>query len=159
YHDTHQALPPGVSYRDDKDSYPFMSWNARLLPYLGHESLWQQTKEAYALDRQFEHNPPHVGLVRVIPVFTCPADRRTLSAGRMAAFTAYLGLEGLDQYSRDGVLFLDSHVSLADITDGTSQTLMAGERPPSADEMLGWWYAGAGQAKDGSGDMVLGVRE
>src|SRR5262249_28641650 len=69
YHDTHQALPPGVSYRDDKDSYPFMSWNARLLPYLGHESLWQQTKEAYALDRQFEHNPPHVGLVRAIPVF------------------------------------------------------------------------------------------
>jgi prepilin-type processing-associated H-X9-DG protein len=159
YHDAHNVLPPGVSYRADKDPYPFMSWNARLLPFLGQESLWAQTERAYALERQFVHNPPHVGLVRVIPVFTCPADARTRSPGKIAAFTAYLGLEGVDQYSQDGVLFLDSGVRWSDVTDGASQTLMVGERPPSADEMFGWWYAGAGQAKDGSADIVLGVRE
>jgi prepilin-type processing-associated H-X9-DG protein len=57
------------------------------------------------------------------------------------------------------VLFLDSHVRLADITDGTSCTLMAGERPPSADCWYGWWYAGYGQAGTGSADMLLGARE
>jgi prepilin-type processing-associated H-X9-DG protein len=38
-------------------------------------------------------------------------------------------------------------------------TLAVGERPPSAELDFGWWYAGWGQAKDGSADMVLGVRE
>ena len=36
---------------------------------------------------------------------------------------------------------------------------MVGERPPSADGVLGWWYAGVGQARDGSADIVLGVQE
>jgi prepilin-type processing-associated H-X9-DG protein len=48
---------------------------------------------------------------------------------------------------------------MADISDGTSQTLFAGERPPSADFQFGWWYAGAGQLFTGSADMVLGVHE
>ncbi|MGL4549883.1 MAG: DUF1559 domain-containing protein, partial [Gemmataceae bacterium] len=48
---------------------------------------------------------------------------------------------------------------LIDITDGASNTLLVGERPPSADGSLGWWYAGEGQGKEGSGDMVLGARE
>src|SRR5262249_34458147 len=45
------------------------------------------------------------------------------------------------------------------ITDGTSNTLMVGERPPSADDRFGWWYAGEGQDKDGSAEMILGARE
>ena len=30
---------------------------------------------------------------------------------------------------------------------------------PSADLAFGWWYAGEGQARTGSGDSVLGVQE
>jgi prepilin-type processing-associated H-X9-DG protein len=37
--------------------------------------------------------------------------------------------------------------------------LIVGERPPSADGLLGWWYAGWGQSKDGSAEMVLGAAE
>jgi len=48
---------------------------------------------------------------------------------------------------------------LAEILDGLSNTVMVGERPPSADNRFGWWYAGVGQHATGSGDMVLGVRE
>ncbi|MGL4551454.1 MAG: DUF1559 domain-containing protein, partial [Gemmataceae bacterium] len=75
------------------------------------------------------------------------------------AYTSYLGVEGTDQYAKDGLLFLDSAVRISDIADGTSFTLLAGERPPSPDGGLGWWYAGHGQAKDGSAEMVLGVAE
>ena len=61
------------------------------------------------------------------------------------ALTSYLGVEGTNQRSRDGVLYLNSSVRFAEITDGLSNTLLVGERPPSVDFYVGWWYAGAGQ--------------
>jgi hypothetical protein len=57
------------------------------------------------------------------------------------------------------MLYLDSKVRFGDVADGLGQTLLAGERPPSANLMLGWWYGGWGQSKDGSAEMVLGVAE
>jgi prepilin-type processing-associated H-X9-DG protein len=68
-------------------------------------------------------------------------------------------VSGKDYSTRDGVLFQNSRVRMADIADGTSNTLMLGERPPSADLQFGWWYAGVGQKGTGSADLVLGVRE
>jgi prepilin-type processing-associated H-X9-DG protein len=55
----------------------------------------------------------------------------------------------------------DKVVRLAEVSDGTSNTLFAGERPPSYDLYWGWWYAGAGQDPVywGSTDVVLGIAE
>ena len=50
-------------------------------------------------------------------------------------------------------------VAIADVTDGTSQTLLVGERPPSADLEYGWWYMGRGLDGWGAAEMILGVRE
>lgn len=163
YHDVHGQLPPGVSYRDGKDPNPFMSWQARLLPFLEQQALWEQTLRAYKEEPFFQVNPPHIGYALVMPVFSCTSDPRFLTVGQpygiRVAFTDYLGVEGINQFRKDGVLFLDSHTRFADITDGSSNTLMVGERPPSSDGWYGWWYAGWGQSKEGSGDTVLGVRE
>lgn len=164
YHDVHGSLPPGVSYRNGTDPYPFMSWNTRLLPFLEQDALWNLAVAAFAKDPRFLNNPPHVDLVTFVPLFACPSDplnfqTRTLAGTFRVAFTDYLGVEGTNQFSKDGLLYLDSQVRLTGISDGTSNTLMVGERPPSADGVLGWWYAGEGQSQDGSADMVLGVRE
>jgi prepilin-type N-terminal cleavage/methylation domain-containing protein len=58
----------------------------------------------------------------------------------------------------DGVLFFRSRVRFGDIRDGLSNTLIVGERPPSADLYYGWWFAGSGWDGSGTGDVVLGAR-
>lgn len=164
YHSNNQVLPPGCSYQNGKDPYPLMSWLTRLLPYVEQEALWRQTEEAFAKDSFFRNDPPHVGLRTVMPLYVCPADPRHLSTWNfgqnvVVAFTSYLGVEGISHRERNGVLYLDSQTRFADVTDGTSYTLMVGERPPSADHRLGWWYAGTGQSRDGSAEMILGVND
>jgi prepilin-type processing-associated H-X9-DG protein len=70
-----------------------------------------------------------------------------------------MGVAGTSCSKKDGVLFNDSQIRLADVTDGTSSTLLAGERPPSSDFQFGWWYAGDGQDTSGSAEFILGVLE
>jgi prepilin-type processing-associated H-X9-DG protein len=72
--------------------------------------------------------------------------------------TSYPGVLGTTPAAENGILFLDSAVKPTDITDGASNTLLIGERPPSADLRFGWWYAGWGQDQDGDAEMILGVR-
>lgn len=163
YHDAFSSLPPGVRPLRDSELYPFLSWNARLLPFLEQSNLWQDTVQAFAQQRSFYLNPPHTGFSMDMPVFSCPADPRShakpIFVTESIGYTDYLGVEGTDQFAADGVLYLDSRVRMLDITDGTSTTLAVGERPPSADGWLGWWYGGTGQHRDGSAEMVLGVAE
>jgi prepilin-type N-terminal cleavage/methylation domain-containing protein/prepilin-type processing-associated H-X9-DG protein len=158
YHDANKVLPPGCTSPKNRNPYPFMSWCSYLLPYVEQGSLWADEKAAFAQDRDF-FSAPHAGLrTRVLDILTCPADTRSARSGR-PSFTDYLGVEGTNCFSHDGVLYLDSAIRLGEVSDGLSNTLFVGERPPSPDGVLGWWYAGWGQVQSGSVDMLLGVRE
>ena len=111
------------------------------------------------------YSPFHGAFGHVVRTYVCPNDTRVslprLPAhfDRPAGLTSYVGVSGLDYTQNSGVLFLDSALPLAEITDGTSNTLAVGERPPSTDFMYGWWYTGAGQDGSGNVDMVLGMNE
>src|SRR5262249_31667482 len=107
---------------------------------------------------------PHYGIMTPVKLFGCPADGRLGTpqptyGDLRVALTSYLGVLGTDFRTSDGVLYWGSRTRLTDIRDGTSTTLMVGERPPSPDFWYGWWYAADGQGNSGSGDTVLGVRE
>lgn len=185
YHDTYDVLPPGLDPMqlnpDGSTNYYFYwSWMARALPYLAEGDLWQQADD-YA--RTVSSNPwagnlpneptGNPALRTPLDVLHCPADPRPLVAdtdGKGAelrvAFTSYLGVSGLQLYGpptsrNEGPFFTQSHVRFDDITNGLSNTLAAGERPPSADLVYGWWFAGAGQngGTSGSADVVLGIAE
>jgi prepilin-type N-terminal cleavage/methylation domain-containing protein len=97
------------------------------------------------------------------------------------AFTEYLGVAGLQgdfgtpsdpdpsgtvpqPPDHSGILVYSDintkrKVNFASIVDGSSNTLMIGERPPSIDLASGWWFAGSGFDGSGIGDVMMGARE
>lgn len=162
HHSAYHVLPPGVSLKDDAGAYPYLNWETRLLPYLEHDALWHQSQEAYRLRRDDFTADPHPIAVPVAS-FACPADPHAREPRewrrKLYAFSSYLGVSGTRHKRYDGVLYIDSRTKLTDITDGTSQTLLAGERPGTANAFHGWWYAGVGQNDDGSAESVLSTGE
>jgi prepilin-type N-terminal cleavage/methylation domain-containing protein/prepilin-type processing-associated H-X9-DG protein len=181
YHDIEGALPPALDCRIPPDHSPnyflYWSWMARILPYVEQENLYdvakafaQQPKQFWPWGSSAGAPPPNPALDKPLAVYQCPADTRTLVASYApeqpdshsridVAFTTFLGVNGVNLRTKDGLFYPNSRVRIADITDGTSHTLMVGERPPSEDLVFGWWFAGAGQSSTGSSDVVLGARE
>lgn len=163
YHDQHRTLPPGCTVDSGRHPEPYMSWLTRLLPFLEHHALWSEAQAAYRLERHFQKAPHRPAAGRTIEAFLCPSDPRSATPKQYktfrAAYTNFLGVEGTDQYRKDGLLFMDSRLSFAAVGDGLSHTLLVGERAISGDGNLGWWYAGWGQDRDGSAEMILGARE
>jgi prepilin-type N-terminal cleavage/methylation domain-containing protein len=115
--------------------------------------------------------PANPALGVQVKILICPADGRedTTIPGPQwggngnVAFTGYLGVAGIqgdltEGNQAAGILYYDSKVKIADVLDGTSNTFMVGERPPSTDLQYGWWFAGAGYDGSGLGDVMMGAR-
>jgi prepilin-type processing-associated H-X9-DG protein len=168
-HDVAGRLPAGMIGPGPGSPTPFLSWRAAVLPHLDQTPLWDAATAAYRAERDPFHGPRHTPRETPVPVLGCPADARLGTAWQVdlggphrtyrVALTSYLGVTGVDGRARNGVLFRNSRVRLADVTDGTSTTLLVGERPPGGTMRYGWWYAGAGQDDDGTLDAHLGARE
>jgi len=133
------------------DPRPRLSWAALILPYVEQQAVAGEGIPA--------------GQRRLLGLFMCPSDPRqgTVSLGGKYKFlgdqfglTTYLAVEG-SGYQRgpsdtnmnlefggpkDGIIYRSSDTRLTDVLDGTSQTVLIGERPPSPAPDLDWgWWA------------------
>ena len=151
FHDSHGQLPPAVTnrVRGKKAPTASLSWMVWILPEVGIDPLYRISVEACVLDSNPLQNPPHTGFATVIKTYVCPSDSRLLSpltdhTGTYGAFTSYIGISGTlpagASRGRAGVLGFSPGIRLSDVTDGLSQTLMAGERTPPDNLQAGWWY-------------------
>ncbi len=167
----------------------YWGYQMRLAPYLEMENL-SKSITAYNQWPWWLMLPGMTGGTNTVvgqkfKIFSCPSDPRGALAwsepgsGNQHALTSYMGVTGRDSYKetlpgtgvpvaggaklqgQDGVLYVNSKVRLSDIIDGTSNTVMIGERPPASDLEYGWqWVAwGYDGCGFGTGDMLLGVRE
>ncbi len=158
YHDLSRSFPPGTG--GPLFPYHYMGWQTRILPYIEQTPLWGRAERDFMANPRWSV-PPHAGLSVILPLYICPSDGHEIGISEpeniTAAFTHYQGVSGSN--FNNGILFYDSHIRIVDIKDGTSQTLLVGERPASSDNHFGWWYAGVGQQHTGCLDAYISVRE
>jgi prepilin-type N-terminal cleavage/methylation domain-containing protein len=141
YHDALQGLPPGYQatqpYKDGAtDTSPGWGWSAFLLPYLEQENLARQLN----FTQPIASSP---GIQMVLKVYLCPTDvppqlafaildatGTVLTYAAPSSYAATCGPDASDvaDFLGQGVFYRNSHTRLVEITDGTSQTVLVGER-------------------------------
>jgi hypothetical protein len=111
FHDVNRAFPP--AFTKDADGRPLLSWRVAILPYL----------EEGALSQQFHADEPWDGpdnkplVVRRPSYYNSPGDE-TSDSGQ----TNFVGI-----VDSDTILSDDGPVTMRDIRDGTSKTIVAVE--------------------------------
>ena len=158
YHDSHRMFPPGwveasgnIPTRPPENGF---SWAAFILPQLDQGNLYSQIRFTAPLYLEPDRNPSTTVIennetlvaTQVIPVFRCPSDAGPARHNNLGsldpvtiqnqATTSYVACFG-DKVVADnasdtgpggGVFSRNSSVRIRDIRDGTSSTLLVGER-------------------------------
>lgn len=134
---------------------PGWGWGAQLLPYLEQDNL----QKSISLNLDIRHSANASARVMVIPTFRCPSDQprsdtfAVVNAGGTTlcnvAFGNYVGVGGTVEVTaypdtNNGVLYRNSQIRIADILDGSSNTIFAGERQSSKSPMTTWTGAVTG---------------
>jgi prepilin-type N-terminal cleavage/methylation domain-containing protein/prepilin-type processing-associated H-X9-DG protein len=149
YHDVQQSFPSGyLATAAYPDTTPGWGWGALLLPYLEQDNLYRQIDF-----RQPVQNS--AAIQTILKVYQCPSDippaspfqivDASLAPVALAAPSSYAATVGDDSSEADaetgnGVFYRNSRVRVADIRDGTSQTVLLGDR--AWEQTMGIW-AGA----------------
>ncbi len=186
YHSYQRETPPGGNTPGSSypSSAPFYSWMFHIAPYMEQENISKQFNSVGAPAgwpwwQWIPGSTPSPSTclnAMVVKTFICPSDPRgtqlqcpvsiTGDPNAPAALTDYLGVNGNNQWKeaipagQDGIIYVNAKVKLTGITDGTSNTLLVGERPPSNTLVYGWLWAGSGDFPYyGTADVALGVHE
>jgi prepilin-type N-terminal cleavage/methylation domain-containing protein/prepilin-type processing-associated H-X9-DG protein len=164
YHDANTVLPQGNSpwTGSAQPKEGSWTWMAYILPHVEQDNVWTQAKtfsQGPGTNWYSWYNPMCAAQQKV---FTCPQDPRGVMVYPGApsgivdqVLTTYLGNSGTTGAALNGVLYVGSKVKLPHITDGTSNTIMVGERPPNSNLEYGWYFAAYGWDGRGNGDCVM----
>ncbi len=177
YHDIYLLFPPGYIADGPgphvaHDGISGIGWGAMLLPQLEQTNLWNQFNPnvsiADSVNDAFRQNS--------LTVFRCPSDPQpdmweiehesmpgtVLADLPIANYVGTFGTEELDgcenasgvfpvtangQCVGDGSLYHNSSVRLRDLSDGTSNSFVVGERRTNTD--LGWYSTWVGMVPEG----------
>lgn len=136
YDSAHETLPAGVTDEHgpvvNQPQGMHHNWISRILPYLDEGAAYAR------IDFQKSVYDPANEPVRklMLGVLSCPSNPGPETATSSYA-ACHHDLEAPINADNHGVMFLNSAVRMADITDGPSHTLFVGERLSELQD-LGW---------------------
>lgn len=145
YVDTHQTMPPGVikNFLTDTQGGSGVGWSSYILPFLDQAPLYQKlSAETQNFAIGFDYATPGAGGT-VLSVYSCPSDalapiNPNLSSQKMAK-SNYIASGGktfvsdaiYTPSSFNGPFAVNWTCRFAEISDGLSNTILAGERDGS----------------------------
>jgi prepilin-type N-terminal cleavage/methylation domain-containing protein/prepilin-type processing-associated H-X9-DG protein len=141
FHDANRRLPPGyrasAPYSDGaSDTTPGWGWGSFILPYLEQDNLYWQLD----FNQPVQNSP---AIQTMVKVYLCPSDATPPEAfpvpdgfGNMVCLagpSCYAACVGGDESGTTdatgrGIFYRNSQTRMTDITDGTSNTILIGER-------------------------------
>jgi prepilin-type N-terminal cleavage/methylation domain-containing protein/prepilin-type processing-associated H-X9-DG protein len=166
YHAVHGFFPPGYLADVNTWTSPHWSWSTFLLPYLEQQPLYNALgvrEQTFGNGASFA--PPCPATQTSLSVFVCPSDlgpalNPSKSLHAKSNYRAIEGSQGsttvtynlLSNYN--GVFYLNSCISTAAITDGSSNTLAVGEcaLDPRGQTYVGTLWAGMRGVDAGGSD-------
>ncbi len=193
YHDANEAFPSawlnptpakvftGVIQDPPLNTAPrFTNLLVELLPYIEQGNL-QKNWDFNDINKN--RGPDGSLASQVVKIFICPssiiaANPKSTVSGNVYGLNSYAGIAGRYSFrafkgsaftiSNDGVFYINSRVKMTGITDGTSNTILFGERQhkdPAFDAMYknfpiigwsGWAWCDQGNA---IGDFLVGAAQ
>jgi prepilin-type N-terminal cleavage/methylation domain-containing protein/prepilin-type processing-associated H-X9-DG protein len=141
YHNVSGAFPPGYVACDSTDpleTNPGWGWASHLLPFLDQNAVFQDIVFHEPIEA-----PANQARLREIKIYLCPSDAavppsfvisdangQLVTEAAPSSYAACYGIGELDEVPgpKEGVFYRNSHVRLGQITDGTSTTLLIGDR-------------------------------
>jgi prepilin-type N-terminal cleavage/methylation domain-containing protein/prepilin-type processing-associated H-X9-DG protein len=154
------------SYHDENLRFPALDFAYTNVPGADTSNDWLGDGYPYRIRAYIEQQS--AGQPSVIKTYVCPSDPRaglsTQAAEGLCWYPSTSSTDMLEPVANgfgasdnyDGVIVGDTRmlvngswqyvppaqVTLQSITDGTSNTIMVAERPPSSDTFYGWWAWG-----------------
>jgi len=188
FHDTNERFPsglmvpvgtgqsgsifPGTCPRCNQSPIPnsFASWLTMIQPYVEQDPLYQsvlvKSQNLTVRDYSYCTSPTDAG-ANIVPIYVCPSDSVPSKVIQYSIYyfgiNSYFANAGTKAWpvanaSLNGVLYYNSATNFARITDGTSNTLLAGERFsrdlafPDLPNRRGWAWTNYNSGQDSLGD-------
>lgn len=145
-----------------RERNPFIHWHRTLLPNLEQQPLYDQISESLLRSQWF--NLEEIRLP--VSIYQCPSSptfgmlHETSYSGVKIATTHYIGVTGRAESTEDGMFLPWDGGSkprgrrFRDVTDGSSNTFLIGERPVNYRPLLGAWLGSQEYGHD-----AIGVNE
>ena len=156
YHDALKTFPIGSM--EHRNSWDFsnpnapqyigsngrqLAWSAFLLPFIEQGNI----QEMLDLNTEYDSDENAEGAARVLSVYICPSNPRSEMHFRERAVCDYGGIYGARllagvryNHTPNGTMLYNETLSIRDVVDGTSNTMMVSEDGKSTDMQ---WINGA----------------
>ena len=145
YHDTYKKLPaPYLRHRPFANDVPYWSWGAAILPYMEQSPLYDSLDVGTRRIFDAVNTPTLLSqMQQSIATYRCPSDTgppiQTIGAfridGKNIAMSNYVASNGSRYHNtasvnaiHGGCFIRDYNFAFRDILDGTSNTVLLGER-------------------------------